>query len=285
MPTYVTKAELAEARRAIRSEIAAAVQNIPSGPTGPQGATGPAGPTGPQGPPGPPGPSAEPTPEPKPVEGKVLFASDFSTVPASRQVAGGWYCQALPGRISSVGGAARMEVRVGDVNPDTPTADPQRAELSLEALELSSGEEVWVYDRLRWASDDTGEPAWETCHQWHDDGTYPAGSSPPLGLFRLHQSIHFANGTGSPTYWVGPSVVRGQWCDFLYRLKAHNSAGEIEGFWNGAPICNFKGKTMNGTLLNLKVGCLRSSESPKGTSIVEHQKLVIATSMAAALAV
>ena len=81
MPNNVTKEELADARKAIRAEIAAAKLTGPRGLTGapgPQGIQGPAGPMGPQGPQGIPGPQGVPGKDAEPAEAPLFYGEKIS---------------------------------------------------------------------------------------------------------------------------------------------------------------------------------------------------------------
>ena len=122
----------------------------------------------------------------------------------------------------------------------------------------------------------------ELWDQWHDGGPNGGNFSPPVALFRYGASIRLINGNGVPVYWSGPAVVRGQWNTLLYHLQVGN-AGHIEAWWNGTKTADAAADLMNTESLYLKIGINRSkSTSAGGTSIVEHDRLVIATSKAAA---
>ncbi|HEY2717330.1 MAG TPA: hypothetical protein VGI73_14010, partial [Solirubrobacterales bacterium] len=59
--------------------------------------------------------------------------------------------------------------------------------------------------------------------------------------------------------------------------------GHLEAWWNGQKVANFTGDLMNTESLYLKIGINRSKDtSGGGISVVEHDRLVIATSQAAA---
>lgn len=222
---------------------------------------------------GPPAPEPPPTPD-----GKVLFSSDF-TDPAFP----GFYVQSLPGRATCAAGVGRFEVRPGDAEPDTGS---QRSEVTLLDPMLHEGEELWVHNRFWWANDDTASPSWEVDHQWHDGSALHndprAGGSPPLCLQRYGNDILLLNGKGSPVYWRGPKVERGQPNNLLYRLKASPTDGELEAYWNGALVANFKGLVlMNADYLYLKLGVYRALATSQGTSVVAHDFVRLGTTRAA----
>src|SRR5262249_38860657 len=152
------------------------------------------------------------------------FSDDFNSIPAPHRSAGGWYSQCNPGRMSIVNGAARFEVRPTDIETDTSSP---RCELSNGGPDLRAGDDVLVLDRLRVASDDSSMPPWELWDQWHDGGPSGGNFSPPVALFRYGSGIRFINGKGTPVYWSGQAVVRGQWNTLLYHLQVGN-AGHIE---------------------------------------------------------
>lgn len=285
MPTYITKAELAEAKQKLDKRITALVATVVA-----LGALV-AGLTAWQvdatsqisdlqtrlaaleGPPV--------DPEEPPVEGEVLFRDDFNSIPAAHKSAGGWYSQCNTGRMSVVNGAVRMEVRTGE--NETDTGNP-RCELSGGPSELREGQSYWIYDRLRVGSDDSGNPSWELWDQWHDGGPTGSQYSPSVALFRYGADVRFINGKGSPVYWSGKAVERGTWHTLLYHyVLSTGSSGLVESWWDGVQQPTFTGKTSNTGQAYLKIG-INSSNSRTGTSVVEHDRLVVATTKAAALA-
>lgn len=208
----------------------------------------------------------------------MLFDSDFSSF-------AGWYVQAIKTpepRATIVNGAARFEVRPGEFEPDTGS---QRSEVTLASPKFYEGDQIWVYDKLRWSVSDTAAPAWEVVDQFHDgskiSGDPTAGGSPAFALLRYGQQIRLANGKGSPTYWTGPNVERGRWYELVYRIKFSKTAGEVEAFWDGVPVAHFKGVTMNSEYTYLKAGVYRAKETLTGISVTEHDEIAIATSLAA----
>jgi hypothetical protein len=233
-------------------------------------------------------PAEEPPAEEPPVEGEkppagqVLFSDDFNSIPAAHSSAGGWYLQCDAGRASVANGIARFEVRPTDIETDTGSP---RCELSNGGPDLHAGDDVWVYDKFRWGADDTATPPWELVDQWHDGGPSGGQYSPPVALFRYGQSIRLANGNGSPVYWQGPAVQRGVWQELVYHLQPSPTNGHLEAWWNGQKVADFSGKLMNTESLYLKIGINRSKDtSGGGTSVVEHDRLVIGSSLASLMA-
>ena len=197
----------------------------------------------------------------------------------------GLYVQAIKTpepRATISGGVARFEVRPGEYEPNTGS---QRAEVSLSSPKFYEGSEVWVYDKVRWSTADTANPAWEVVDQFHDGSTIPgdpsANGSPPIALMRYGQQIRITNGKGGPTYWVGPNVERGRWYELVYRIKFSKTAGEVETFWNGTKVASFKGRTMNSEFTYFKAGVYRPTETSSGISVVEHDEIGFATTLEA----
>jgi hypothetical protein len=213
--------------------------------------------------------------------GQLLFSDDFDSIPAAHGSAGGWYSQCNPGRMTDTGGVVRFEVQPTDIETDTGSP---RCELSNGGPDLHAGDDVWVYDKFRWGVEDTANPPWELVDQWHDGGPTGGQYSPPVALFRYGQSIRLANGNGAPVYWQGPTVQRGVWQELLYHLQPSPTDGHLEAWWNGVKVADFSGKLMNTESLYLKIGINRSKDtSDGGISVVEHDRLAIATTMAAAI--
>ncbi|HEY2717334.1 MAG TPA: hypothetical protein VGI73_14030, partial [Solirubrobacterales bacterium] len=124
-----------------------------------------------------PAPSPQPSPEPTPsTAGSILFASNFD---GSFR---GWYVQSLSSRatISAAhpfagSGAARFEVRPGDVEPDTGS---QRSEVS--GPTFNAGEDLYVRDEIRVPDGYTFQGPWQLVDQLHEDHW---GGSPGIATF------------------------------------------------------------------------------------------------------
>ncbi|HMJ73595.1 MAG TPA: heparin lyase I family protein, partial [Solirubrobacterales bacterium] len=90
------------------------------------------------------------------------------------------------------------------------------------------------------------------------------------------------------TFWRGPSLQSDRWYDLVYRVKLSqdSSTGFIEVWLDGAQqsLANGQtriyGQTMQTDETYLKAGIYRSKSST-GTSIVEHDAIVVGTSYAA----
>jgi hypothetical protein len=215
------------------------------------------------------------------LQGKMLFGSELSSF-------ANLYVQAIKTpepRATIVNGAARFEVRPGEYEPDTGS---QRAEVTLANPKFYEGADVWVYDKVRWSTADTANPAWEVVDQFHDgsaiSGDPSANGSPPIALMRYGQQIRITNGKGSPVYWNGPTVERGRWYELVYHIKFSKTAGEVEAFWNGTKVASYKGPTMNSEYTYFKAGIYRAKETLTGISVVEHDEIGVATSFEALLA-
>lgn len=209
--------------------------------------------------------------EPPAPEGKLIAAADFSS-----PTYGGWYLDAMPGRVTQSGGWTRFEVRQGDKDPDT---GKMRAELAL-STHLDEEDDLWVHHVFRRGLDDSGVPnsylLVEQFHEWDDIGQ-PAhgGMLGPDGRFYLGNKLHF---------WTGPIVAKGATVDLLYRIKlSQGSDGLVEPFWNGVVEPVYKGPTMLGPSVFPKAGLFRGSEST-GTSVIEHRKFAIGTTKEIVLA-
>jgi hypothetical protein len=185
-------------------------------------------------------------------------------------------------RARILAGAARFEVRPGDVEPDTGS---QRAEVTLAEPKFYEGAEIWVYDRVRWSPEDTADPSWEVVDQFHDGSAVPADpsdeGSPAIALMRYGEQIRIANGKGTPVYWTGPIVEPGRWYELVYHVRFSKTEGELEAFWDGVPVAHFVGPTMNSEYTYLKAGVYRAKETSTGISVVEHDEIGVATSLAA----
>jgi len=276
MPTYVTKAELAEAKKALNERITSQGMRILACETRLDALEKRVGDleTQPEEP-----PAEEPPTEP--ADGKVLFVDKFKSLPQAHKSGGGWYNQSNPERSKVVTNGARFEIRQGDVESDTKL---EMAELS--GQNYSAGSNLWICHEFMWPTDDSANPSWETVHEWHDadnNGLDGASYSPAVALFRYNGQLSFRNGKGSPSYWSGPQVTKGTWNQLLYRVLFDTKAGEIEAYWNGQLVADFKGLTTNTGKSYLKLGCYRARGS-SGTSATEHRKFAVATSRAAALA-
>ncbi len=241
-----------------------------------------------------------PAPEPPPESAPEPEASAPETAP---EAAGGvdfrasldsgfagWTIQALPGRISLVSGSAyegasdaRFEVRPGDVEPDTGS---NRAELS--GPTFNAGEDLYVRDAVRVPTANTFQGSWQIIQQLHETDW---GGSPGIAVFLgADRSLTLGAGDGSPTFWHGPALAAERWYDLVYHVKLSSdpAVGFVEVWLNGVPqqLSNGQTKAFGPTIQTahtyLKVGIYRGKAST-GISVVEHDNVVVGTSLAAVM--
>lgn len=265
---------------------------------GPRGEQGPQGPAGPQGPPGPQGPRGEkgepggttpPVEEPEkekepekppveePVTGSVIEGYKMSSKSEMN-------LQAIPERVTfPEPGICRFEVRAGDVNPVTPTADPQRAEM-IGRKDYKEGETIWIHQRFRRAKDDSAKFSWLIVGQLHENGY----SGAPAGGNLVQPDYSWAVGNSIRFVKMPNKLEPGVWQDLLYRIKfSQGGSGEVEAFLNDftKPVGTYHGQTMKAPTVYMKCGTLRASSPPStGTSAFEYDVFCSATTKAAALA-
>ncbi|MBS1863412.1 MAG: heparin lyase I family protein [Actinobacteria bacterium] len=246
-------------------------------PTTPTTPTTPAPPTTPSEP-------VAPLPAPAP-EGKVIFEGLFDGSFS------GWYVQSLSYRatINSAhpyegSAAGRFEVQPGDVEPDTGS---QRSEVT--GPTFHEGEDIYVRDDIRVPVGYTFQGPWQLIDQLHEK---PWSGSPGIATFLdSNRSISFGAGDGSPTYWRGPQLEQERWYDLVYRvnLERNPSEGFVELWLDGVQqtLLNGQirmyGETIQTAETYLKAGIYRSISST-GVSIVEHDNIVVGTSLAAVMA-
>jgi hypothetical protein len=214
---------------------------------------------------------------------EVLFKGDFENGFS------GWYVQSLPGRATLVSSnvfqgaqAARFEVRQGDVEPDTGS---QRSEVS--GGTFYEGQDLYINDAFRVPSGvNTYSTAWQLIQQLHE---YNWSGSPGMAVF-LNNSHYLRLGPGNSsfTFWRGPQLALDRWYDLTYRVKLSqdSSVGFVEVWLNGVPqtLTNGQtrmyGRTIQAVKAYLKAGIYRASSST-GTSVVEHDDILVGTSLGA----
>jgi hypothetical protein len=196
--------------------------------------------------------------------------------------------QSLPERFSIAGdayegsSAARFEVRDGDVEPDTGS---ERSELS--GPTFNEGEDLFIRDVIRVPSSNTYSVPWQIVQQLHEENW---SGSPGMAVFLDSEpALRIAAGAGSPVYWKSPRLEADRWYDLIYRVKLSQdpNVGFVEVWLDGVQQTladgqtRSYGKTIQAAQTYLKVGIYRSKSST-GTSIVEHDSIVVGTSYAAA---
>ncbi len=246
-------------------------------------------------PPPPPAPEPEPEPAPPPPPppppqpqpaGEILFKATFDSTSGFA----GWYVQSLPGRASTSTSdpfegarAARFEVRDGDVEPDTGS---ERSELS--GPTFNEGEDLYFRDAIQIPANSTYQGPWQIIQQLHEENW---SGSPGMAVFLDSQpALRLGAGDGSPTYWTSSQLQKERWYELIYRvnLSRDPSVGFVEVWLDGVQqvLDNGQtrayGQTIQTTETYLKVGIYRSKSST-GTSIVEHDSIVVGTSLAAVM--
>jgi Polysaccharide lyase len=214
---------------------------------------------------------------------EVLFRGDFDSGFA------GWHVQSLSSRAAlfSTGAfqgtqAARFEVQPGDVEPETGS---QRSEVSGPTFD--EGEDLYIRDAIRVPSANTFEGPWQIIQQLHEEEW---SGSPGMAVFLDDKhALEIGPGDSSRTFWKGPSLQTDRWYDLVYRVKLSQSSstGFVEVWLDGVQqkLDNGQTRTYGQTIqapeTYLKAGIYRSTSST-GTSIVEHDAIVVGTSYAAA---
>jgi Polysaccharide lyase len=214
----------------------------------------------------------------------VLFRGDFDSGFT------GWHVQSLSYRATlfSTGAyqgiqAARFEVQPGDVEPETGS---QRSEVSGPTFE--EGEDVYVRDAIRVPAANTYSAPWQIVQQWHEEDW---NGSPGLAVFlEDNRALRLGPGDSSHTFWKSAPLQTDRWYDLVYRmdLSQDPSVGFVEVWLDGVQqsLANGQarayGRTIQMPATYLKAGIYRSKSST-GTSIVEHDAIVVGTSYSAVM--
>jgi polysaccharide lyase-like protein len=224
---------------------------------------------------------ARPTTEPRSQAGIVFnggFDNGFT----------GWHVQALPYGATTFGqgfsgGAARFEVRQGDVEPETGS---NRAEVSGPTFD--EGQELFVRDTIRVPSSSSFDSSWQLIQQLREEDW---GGSPGMAVFLEDtRQLKIGAGDSSPMYWQGPKLQPDRWYDLVYRVKLSQDwgVGFVEVWLDGVPQTMVNGETrIYGQTIQrpqnyIKAGLYRSSSST-GTSVVEHDNVIVGTSYEAVM--
>jgi Polysaccharide lyase len=211
----------------------------------------------------------------------VLFRGDFDSG------FDGWHVQSLSYRASLSGGAfeggqaARFEVQPGDVEPETGS---QRSEVSGPTFD--EGQDIYIRDAIRVPTAGSYSGPWQIVQQLHEEHW---SGSPGMALFLDDErALRLGPGDGSQAFWESPPLQSNRWYDVVYRVKlsANPDSGFVEVWLDGAPQAlagggtRAYGQTIQAAQTYLKAGIYRSKSST-GTSIVEHDAIVVGTSLAA----
>jgi Polysaccharide lyase len=217
------------------------------------------------------------------VEGRVLFSEAFDATEFA-----GWQLQSLPGRARTVSstpfggtGAGRFEVRTGDVEPDTGS---QRSEVS--GPTFHEGQDLYIRDAIRIPPGNTYRAPWQIIQQLHE---HAWSGSPGIAVFLENdRTLKLGAGDSSPIYWQSSPLRVNRWYDLVYRvhLSRNPRLGFVEVWLNGVKrtLRNGRwrayGQTIQAARTYIKAGIYRARSS-RGTSIVEHDTIVVGTSLAA----
>jgi hypothetical protein len=224
------------------------------------------------------------TKEARPRPAGVLFDGGFDDGFES------WYVQALDYRVGVFGegalngSAAHFEVHDGDVEPDTGS---ERAEVS--GPSFSEGQDLYVRDSIRVPSTSNSDTDWQLIQQLRE---HDWGGSPGMAVFlEDDREIEIGAGDSWPMYWEGPELETDRWYDLVYRvfLSQDPDAGFVEVWLDGVQqeMLNGEARIYGPTLQRprnyLKAGIYRSPSST-GTTVVEHDNVIVGTSYEAVTA-
>jgi hypothetical protein len=234
-----------------------------------------------------PTPTPEPAPQPAPApapSGTVFFRGDFDSGFK------GWYVQSLTSRATLFssdafegGQAARFEVRSGDVEPDTGS---QRSEVSGPIFK--EGQDLYIRDAIRLPATNTYSAPWQIIQQLHEEDW---SGSPGMAVFLdNNRALKLGAGDGSPTFWQSAPLQSNRWYDLVYRVKLSRDTkvGFVEVWLDGAQqsLANGQtkiyGQTIQAAETYIKAGIYRSKSST-GTSVVEHDAIVVGSSLSAVM--
>jgi hypothetical protein len=215
----------------------------------------------------------------------ILFRGDFESG------FDGWHVQSISERANLFSGgaflgngAARFEVQDGDVEPETGS---ERSEVS--GPTFNEGQDLFFRDAIRVPSAASYDGPWQIVQQLHEEDW---DGSPGIAVFlETDGSLRLGRGDGDATYWEGPRLQRDRWYDLVYRvyLSQDSGAGFVEVWLDGVQqtlengSTRAYGETIQTSQTYLKAGIYRSKSSA-GTSLVDHDQLVVGTSLAAVMA-
>lgn len=212
----------------------------------------------------------------------ILFRGDFE------DGFDDWHVQSLSSRATLLSSgafqgtqAARFEVQSGDVEPETGS---QRSEVSGPTFD--EGQDLYIRDAIRVPASNSYAGAWQIVQQLHETNW---SSSPGMALFLDdNRALELGAGDGSQTFWQGAPLQSDRWYDLVYRVKLSQdpSVGFVEVWLDGVKESlsggqtRIYGQTIQAAHTYLKAGVYRST-SGTGTSVVEHDAIVVGTSYSA----
>ena len=216
---------------------------------------------------------------------EVLFRGDFDEGFTA------WHIQSLTERATLVPtgalqgtDAARFEVRDGDVEPETGS---QRSEVSGPTFD--EGQDLYIRDAIRIPAANTYDVPWQIVQQLHEEDWN--GSPGVAVLLDNERTLTLGPGDSSRTFWQSSSLQTDRWYDLIYRvnLSQDPSTGFVEVWLDGVQQSldngqtRIYGQTMQMPQTYLKAGIYRSKSST-GTSVIEHDAILVGTSYAAVMA-
>jgi polysaccharide lyase-like protein len=216
---------------------------------------------------------------------EVLFRGDFDSG------FNGWHVQSLSYRATLLSSgafqgsqAARFEVDPGDVEPETGS---QRSEVSGPTFD--EGQDLYIRDAFRVPSSNTYDGPWQIIQQLHETNW---NGSPGVAVFLDEERrLTLGPGDSSRTFWDSAPLRGDRWYDLVYRVKLSqdSSTGFVEVWLDGVQQSldngqtRLYGQTLQTAATYLKAGIYRSRSS-SGTSIVEHDAILVGSSYAAVTA-
>lgn len=202
----------------------------------------------------------------------------------------GWHVQALSYRASIFGegafhgSAAHFEVHDGDVEPETGS---ERAEVSGPSFE--EGQDLYVRDTIRVPSSSDSDTEWQLIQQLRE---HDWGGSPGMAVFlEDDRDLNIGAGDSTPMFWEGPELQPNRWYDLVFRVHLSQDwdQGFVEVWLDGVPQEMLNGETrIYGQTIQrprnyLKAGIYRSPSST-GTTVVEHDNVIVGTEYNAVMA-
>jgi len=213
---------------------------------------------------------------------EILFRGDFDSGFDD------WHVQSLSDRATLLSSgalqgsqAARFEVQSGDVEPETSS---QRSEVSGPTFD--EGQDLYIRDAIRIPASNTYDAPWQIIQQLHEEDW---GGSPGIAvLLDDERTLTLGSGDSSETFWQSAPLQSDRWYDLVYRvnLSQDPSTGFVEVWLDGTQQSldngqtRIYGQTIQAAQTYLKAGIYRSRSS-SGTSIVEHDAIVVGTSYSA----
>jgi hypothetical protein len=212
---------------------------------------------------------------------EVLFRGDFDSGFDD------WHVQSLSDRATLSTGAfqgtqaGRFEVQSGDVEPETSS---QRSEVSGPTFD--EGQDLYIRDAIRIPASNSYDVPWQIIQQLHEEDW---GGSPGIAVLLDDQrTLTLGSGDSSRTFWQSAPLQSDRWYDLVYRvnLSQDPSLGFVEVWLDGVQQGLDNGQTriydttIQAAQTYLKAGIYRSRSS-SGTSIVEHDAIVVGTSYSA----